>query len=146
MWQSRGNENEKGDFSFEQCWLRHTGGEGGEERNWIIEGKLLYYLWLLGTAQLKSKPSENHSTKSISFLDSIPLFPRSPSTHSEPFEIASSSSCTNRTNVFVVLSMTDLLLILVHFPLAHSPTRRIQFDRKWKIYCVRFSFFCLRIQ
>jgi hypothetical protein len=122
MWQSRGNENEKetilcfrrNRLAF-QTMLRQKGKE-----NWIIERKLLYYLWLLGTNQLKTRPSENHSTKSISFFELYPIF---------AFTILHSTN--SLSNYYVtengernaVLSMTDLFLIPVHFPLVHSVVR-----------------------
>lgn len=62
MWQSRGNENEMENLctgrervgslpnaQHNQC---HWGED--ERKNWIIERKLLYYLWLLGTASSKA--------------------------------------------------------------------------------------------
>lgn len=89
-------------------------GKARKELNNRKKTTLLFVTF--GHSQLKSKPSENHSTKSISFrLYSISFLPAP----SNPIQ-------TGRA--LLVLSMTDLFLILVHFPLAL--VYRIQFDGK----------------
>lgn len=97
-------------------------------RNWIMELNYLLFVTFghcQPSSQLKSKPSENHSTKSISFRlcfesHSILCFYFS-STIRPPSRLSSNSIQTGR--IFLVLSMTDLFLILVHFSTrSHSST------------------------
>lgn len=171
MWQSRGNENET-----EISWAGVRAATRSVEKGKLNNRKKTTLLFVtFGHSQLKTKPSELNRFP----FDFIPF-------------LFSSLPYNTKHGTNAVLSMTDLFLILVHFPLAqgwiwmwryvdldyengifdsltekfilrqndvtsHRPftqfsirwitqlsiVYRIQFDRKWKIYCWRF---CLRIQ
>lgn len=95
-------------------------------RNWIMEAKLLYYLWLLGTASHPASSKTNRAR--IIQLNRFPFDSASSPIqyfcfYPSPPQSRLSSNSIQTGRIFLVLSMTDLFLILVHFSTrSHSST------------------------